>query len=81
MSSLSDYLAEPVTPERRAWWREATRQMDEMRALHAARDAEAQRWVDAVPPARRLAPLIPHDYSLAAAPLRRGDGSRSGARG
>ena len=56
MSSLSDYLAEPVTPERRAWWREATRQMDEMRALHAAREA--------LPPT----PLPePRDYSRAAA--------------
>jgi hypothetical protein len=58
MSSLSDYLAEPVTPERRAWWREAARQMDEMRALHAARDA-----LPAVP-----APLpAPRDYSRATA--------------
>ena len=62
-----DCMACPVTPARRAWWGEAVRQMDHMRAMHAARDAEAQRWVDAVPPARRLAPLIPHDYSLATA--------------
>ena len=27
-----DYMAGPVTEERRAWWREAARQMDEMRA-------------------------------------------------
>jgi len=62
-----DCMACPVTPARRAWWGEAVRQMDHMRAMHAARDAEAQRWVDAVPPSRRLAPLIPHDYSLATA--------------
>ena len=58
MSSLSDYLAGPVTAERRAWWAEATRQMDEMRALHAAREA-----LPAAP-----APLpAPRDYSRAAA--------------
>lgn len=62
-----DCMACPVTPARSAWWGEAVRQMDHMRAMHAARDAEAQRWVDAVPPSRRLAPLIPHDYSLATA--------------
>jgi len=59
-------MACPVTPERRAWWAEAQRHMEHMRAIHAARDAEAQRWVDAVPPARRLAPLVPHDYTRAA---------------
>jgi hypothetical protein len=59
MSSLSDYLAEPVTPERRAWWREAARQMDEMRALHAARDA--------LPATPLPEPLPPRDYSRAAA--------------
>ena len=57
MSALSDYLAGPVTPERRAWWREAARQMDEMRALHAARDA--------LPPAPM--PLPPRDYGRATA--------------
>jgi len=60
-------LVDPVTPERRAWLAEVQRHAEHMRAIHAARDAEAQRWVDAVPPARRLAPLIPHDYSRAAA--------------
>ena len=59
MSSLSDYLAEPVTAERRGWWREATRQMDEMRALHAARDA--------LPAAPAPAPLPPRDYGRATA--------------
>ena len=77
MSSLSDYLAEPVTAERRAWWREAARQMDEMRALHAARDA--------LPPAPAPAPLPPRDYGRAtalfgaqtAAALERVDNGRS----
>ena len=60
MSALSDYLAGPVTPERRAWWREAARQMDEMRALHAARDA-----LPAAPLALP-APKPPADYARAA---------------
>jgi len=38
-------MACPVTPERRAWWadavRDAVRQMDEMRAIHAAMPAPA----------------------------------------
>ena len=77
MSSLSDYLAGPVTPERRAWWREATRQMDEMRALHAARDA--------LPPAPLAEPKPATDYARAtalfgastAAALERVDNGRS----
>jgi hypothetical protein len=32
-------MACPVTPERRSWWAEARRQMDEMRAIHAAMPA------------------------------------------
>ena len=77
MSSLSDYLAEPVTPERRAWWADATRQMDEMRALHAARDA--------LPPAPLAEPKPATDYARAtalfgpatAAALERVDNGRS----
>ena len=45
-----DYMAGPVTEERRAWWREAARQMDEMRAIHAKRDAE---------PRQSFAPSVP----------------------
>ena len=66
-----------MTPERRAWWREAARQMDEMRALHAARDT--------LPPLPLPEPLPPRDYSRAtalfgvetAAALERVDNGRS----
>ena len=59
-----DYMAGPVTEERRAWWREATRQMDEMRAIHAKREAEmeAERRLSFAP---RLA-KAPVNYGLAA---------------
>lgn len=56
-----DCMACPVTPARRAWWGEAVRQMDEMRAIHAARDA--------APPSPRksFAPIAPPpDYQRAA---------------
>ena len=59
MSALSDYLAGPVTAERRAWWADATRQMDEMRALHAARAA--------LPPAPLAEPKPATDYARATA--------------
>ena len=49
-----DYMAGPVTAERRAWWREAARQMDEMRAIHAKRDAEV-----AAEPRKSFPPSVP----------------------
>jgi hypothetical protein len=77
ISSSDEDNAESVTPERRAWWRKAARQMDEMRALHAARDA--------LPAAPMPEPLPPRDYSRAtalfgaetAAALKRVDNGRS----
>jgi hypothetical protein len=56
-----DYMAGPVTEERRAWWREAARQMDEMRAIHAKRDAEPRQ---SFPPS---VPSAPVNYGRAAA--------------
>lgn len=56
-----DYMAGPVTEERRAWWREAARQMDEMRAIHAKRDAEPRQ---SFPPS---VPKAPVNYGRAAA--------------
>jgi hypothetical protein len=49
-------LACPVTPERRSWWAEAVRQMDEMRAIHAA-----------APPPMPLEPRLPPDYARTSA--------------
>jgi hypothetical protein len=56
-----DYMAGPVTEERRAWWRDAVRQMDEMRAIHAKRDAEPRQ---SFPPS---VPSAPVNYGRAAA--------------
>ena len=56
-----DCMACPVTPARRAWWAEAVRQMDEMRALHAARAAQPPS------PRKSFAPAAPPpDYQRAA---------------
>jgi len=55
-------MACPVTPARRAWWAEAVRQMDEMRAIHAAAAAAPPS------PRRSFAPIgSPPDYQRAAA--------------